>query len=139
MTSLKYTKPCGCETQCPADQGCNAQRSDVPHTSKIAIGATGLTLLACAACCVLPLAWPAIAVIMSAGVISKLEAAQPWMTALSLICVALAWFFVIDQQRKTGKKHKALTWILLGIATVAAFVAICRSEIEPGLLRVLGA
>lgn len=138
MGSSELTASCDCETSCTP--GCSPAESlhdKVPDVSKVALGATGVTVAVCAACCVLPLAWPAIGLVLTGSAIGMLERSQPFLTAISLVFVAVAWGVVWNKSRKTGKRTNPASWAILGMATLLLAVALCWRQIEPVLIAAL--
>lgn len=62
--------------------------------------------VACAACCVLPLAMPAVAFAGFGSMLAMLSGASIWITALAVIAVTVAWIWVgwqgdYDKRRPT--------------------------------------
>jgi hypothetical protein len=101
-----------------------------------AVASSGAAVLACAACCVLPLAWPAVGLVLSGGVIAWLESAQTYFTALAAVPVVWGWWLVFRQSR-SGKRRHPWTLPLMGAATALIGVAIFWLDIEPHLIRVI--
>jgi len=138
MGGSKSSAGCVCETACMPDcSPAKPQESDVPAVSKLALGATGMTVAACAACCVLPLAWPAIGLVLTGSMIGAIERSQPWLTAISLVFVAAAWGMVWRASRRAGKRANPTSWFVLCAATLLLAIALCWRQIEPVLLATL--
>jgi hypothetical protein len=67
----------------------------VPAMAANAFAVTAATgAVACAACCVLPFALPAVALAGLGSVIALLAGALVWVTALAVVIVAGAWTWV---------------------------------------------
>lgn len=138
MGSSGLTASCDCETSCtPGCSPTDGSPNEVPNASKMALGATGVTVTVCAACCVLPLAWPAIGLALTGSAIALLEQSQPWLTAISLIFVATAWGVVWNKSRKAVGRTNPANWAVLGGATVLLAIALCWRQIEPVLIAAL--
>ena len=105
--------------------------------SGAAIASSGSAVLACAACCVLPLAWPAVGLVLTGGFIAWLETAQPYITALAAIPVLAGWFLVWRQWRTRGKRLHLATLPAMTAASALLLVALFWLEIEPLLIRAL--
>ncbi len=101
-----------------------------------AVASSGAAVLACAACCVLPLAWPAAGLVLTGGVIAWLETAQPYIAALAALPVAWGWWLVFRQSR-SGKRRHPWTLPLMAGATALITVAIFWLDIEPRLIRAI--
>lgn len=104
-----------------------------------AVGAAALAtssgaVLACSACCVLPLAIPAVALALSATTVAWIEAANVWVTGFSVILLAGAWALVLRQTARSGKRAAKSTIYMLGAATVLTGVALAWPWLEPGLI-----
>ncbi len=138
MSASGSAASCDCQTSCIPD--CSLTEvppDDVSSVSKMALGATSVTVTVCAACCVLPLAWPAIGLVLTGSTIAMLEESQPWLTAVSLVVVAAAWGMVWHSSRKTGKRTNPASWAVLGGATALLAIALCWRQIEALLIAAL--
>lgn len=117
--------------------------SDGPQadTGKVAgvaaVVTTSGAVLACAACCVLPIAIPAVAVGGGGAVLALFSAVSPVLTVVGVALVALAWLWVALATRKTGKRPARLTVTLLSISTLLAALAVMWPAIEPSLLGLI--
>lgn len=101
-----------------------------------AVASSGTAVLACAACCVLPLAWPAAGLVLTGGVIVWLERAQPYITAIAALPVALGWWLALRPTRSGKRRHPWTLPLLVG-ATALIAIAIFWLRIEPHLIRAL--
>lgn len=138
MGSSELTASCDCETSCtPGCSSTEVSPDEVPNVSKMALGATGMTVAVCAACCVLPLAWPAIGLVLTGSAIALLEQSQPWLTAISLVFVTAAWGMVWNTSRKAARRTNPASLAVLGVATVLLAIALCWRQIEPVLIAAL--
>lgn len=100
--------------------------------------ATSLTaVVACSACCVLPLAVPAVLATSAGGLIAWLAAAHFWITALAAAVVLGAWAWLLRRSLQSKAKPNALTLMLMGVATLALGLALLRPYIEPAIIRLL--
>lgn len=114
-----------------------------PSTIK-ANGATGTALttagaavLACSACCVLPLALPVVAATAAGGVLAWLGRAHMWMTGLAVVIVVVAWLWIWRQSVKRNARIANATLGWMGVASLAALLAVAWPKVEPALMRVL--
>lgn len=107
-------------------------------TPASAVAAAGAAVLASAACCVLPLAWPAAGLALSGGVIAWLERAQPAVTVIAAFPVVLGWWVALRPNR-LGKRRHPWTLPLMAGATALIGIAIFWLRIEPYLIRALEA
>lgn len=111
-----------------------AQETSGRGTEK-AVGAAAVitssgTVLACAACCTLPLALPAVAVGAAGGVLAWLEAASGWMTGLSVGILAAAWLMVVSQTRRSRKRAASSTLYMLAGSTLLTTLALLSSLVH---------
>lgn len=129
---------CECDTSCNPD--CAPSLSDEAGSTapKLALGSSATTVTVCAACCVLPLAWPAVGLVLTGSTIAMLEASQPWLTAISLGLVIAAWALVYRQAATSGKRTNPATLAMMAAATIFLAVALSWRLIEPGLVTMLG-
>ena len=112
--------------------------SDISR-GETAASATALTtssgaLLACSACCVLPIALPAVALALGATTLSWMEAAHSWLTLAAVLMLFAAWGFVFRQSARTGRRASKSTIYMLGAATVLTGLAVAWPWLEPGLV-----
>ena len=104
-----------------------------------AVGAATVTtsagaVLACSACCVLPLALPAVALGGAAGLVAWMEAVHGWITGLSIVFLLAGWAFVAMQAHRTGKRAARATISMLLAATGLTLVALSWPLLEPTLV-----
>jgi hypothetical protein len=99
------------------------------------IAATGAA--ACAACCVLPFALPAVALAGLGSVIAFLAGALVWVTPLAVVIVAGAWARVGWQSFRSRARPARSTLYMMGGATALTAVAVIWRQIEPTLIRFL--
>lgn len=102
-----------------------------------AVATSGTAILACGACCILPLALPAVIVAGLGGSLSWFAKALPWLTLISLIAVAVAWVMVWRESRATGKRASKLTLLLMLVATVMLAISLAWPFIEERVLAVV--
>ncbi len=105
-------------------------------------GATALAsstgaVVASAACCVLPLALPAVVLAGAGGTLPWLAGAHGWITAISGLLVAAAWLIVWTQRRCARAKPARGTIYMLIAATLLLALALLWPAIEPGLVKAL--
>jgi hypothetical protein len=103
-----------------------------------AAAATSATAaIAWGACCVLPLAFPAIAASAIGGVLVWLAGARVWLTMLAALVVVAAWLWVWRQSVVRRARPAPLTLWLMGAATLLLVAGLAWTRIEPALLRAL--
>jgi hypothetical protein len=100
-----------------------------------AVTATGA--LACAVCCVLPFALPAVALASAGGIIAWFAQAQSWLTDLALVAVAAAWLWVGWQSLRSKTRPAKSTLFAMGGATIFLVLAISWPILEPSVVRLL--
>jgi hypothetical protein len=113
------------------------QRMQNKAAGLTAIAATTGAVAACAAGCVLPVAFPAIALSGFGGVLAWFAGAHSWMTALAAIAVAMALGWVGMRSIRVRARPAGLTIYLLVAATGLLITALAWPAIEPSLIRVL--
>ena len=120
------------------------ETSAPPHTAGRQ-GAVGLgavvaaagTAAACAACCVLPIAVPALALAGFGGVIAAFAGARPWLGPLAAAGVAVAWLWVGWDSWRTRRRPARATAVLMLLATALLAIALLWPRIEPLVLAAL--
>ena len=93
--------------------------------------------LACGACCVLPIAIPAIATGMSGVVVAWFAGSHVWMTVAAALLVMLSWGWVCWKSLKARTGPASSTWALMGLATVAAGAAVLWPHLEPSIIAMI--
>ena len=134
-------------TACTLTPPCPCASSAIPMATEPAgakaAGATALTLsvggLACAACCVLPLALPATILASTGALLSALFHLRWWLTALSVIAVIGAWGWIGCQMRRTKRKPSLGTLLLMMASTLLMTVSLLWPLIEKPLIQALRA
>jgi hypothetical protein len=131
---------CGCTTG--AAQSSSASKS--PARKQVGTTAAGLTAMtlatgavACGACCVLPLALPAVALASTGGILAWFGGAHAWVTALAIAAVLGAWGWIAWQTVQTRCRPALLTLYMMGTATGLLIAAVLWPALEPQLVRVL--
>lgn len=110
----------------------------VPAKAASAFAITPATgAAACAACCVLPFALPAVALAGLGSVLAMLAGALAWITALAVVIVAGAWAWVGWQSFRSRARPARITVYLMGGATALTAVPVMWRQIEPTLIRLL--
>lgn len=102
-----------------------------------ALTTSAAAALACSACCVLPLAFPAIAATAAGGMLVSLGRAHLWVTVLAVVIVVAAWLWIWRQAatRKARISNATLGW--MGVASLVTLIAVAWPQIEPSLMAVL--
>lgn len=102
--------------------------------SAAALATSSGALLACSACCVLPVALPAVALALGATTLSWMQAANGWLTVGAALMLLAAWGLVWRQSSRTGRRVAKATIYMLGTATVLTGIALAWPWLEPNLL-----
>lgn len=102
--------------------------------SAAALATSTGALVACSACCVLPVALPAVALALGATTLSWVEAAHGWLTIGAVVMLLAAWGLVWRQSARSGRRTARATILMLGVATVLTGVALAWPWLEPGLV-----
>ena len=119
----------GCDTPSPAMKA-NATAGSAIATSTTAVAA-------CGACCLLPMAFPAIAAGASGSVLAALAASHAWLTMLAAICVAGAWLWIWRQAKKRKARVATSTRVQMSAATGILALAMAWPWIESPLMAAL--
>jgi hypothetical protein len=90
-----------------------------------------------AACCVLPLAVPAVMLTTASGLIVWLAGASGWIAWLALLAVAGSWIWVWRQSARTKVRPAKSTLWAMGTATAALVLAFSWPLLEPTVLRLV--
>jgi len=93
--------------------------------------ATSGGALACAACCVLPVAFPAIALAFGGALLGWIDVATKAMFVAALMSVLGAWGWVAYRAPSTGKRTPRATIIMMGLATALLFAGLAFPLYEP--------
>lgn len=102
-----------------------------------AVVATAGTAAACAVCCVVPIAIPAVALAGFGGVIAWFSGAVSWLAPIALAGVALAWLWVGWDSWRLRRAPARGTWVLMALATALLALALGWPRIEPAVLALL--
>lgn len=94
-------------------------------------------VVACGACCILPLALPAIALGGLGGTLAWFADAHAWLTGVSVLVVLAAWAWIVWQGRRAGKRQARSTLVLMGVSTAFTLLALVWPSIEPSILAAI--
>ncbi|GLK74933.1 hypothetical protein GCM10008171_01860 [Methylopila jiangsuensis] len=110
----------------PFESGADGAKLTTGTKLAVSAAATSATAaVACGACCVLPLALPAVAVGMFGGALSWFAGARPWMVAIAALLVVAAWGWIAIESRRTSRRPArsslalAVAWPLVEGPTVS--------------------
>ena len=127
---------CACAGRAPA-----TMRNPEKQIGAKAAGLTAVTLatgaVACGACCVLPLALPAVVLAGTGGILAWFADAHAWVTGLAMLAVIGAWGWIAWQTIQTRCQPAPSTLYLMAAATTLTALAILWPFIEPLLVRAL--
>lgn len=107
------------------------------HAAGVSAVAGATAAVACGVCCVLPVAFPAIAAASAGGLVAWLGNAQRWATMLAGLLVMGAWVSVGQQSYRTKKKPAKATLGLMTVATALFALALVWPLIEPVVIEML--
>ncbi len=93
--------------------------------------ATSGGALACAACCVLPVAFPAIALAGGGAVLVWIDAATKVMFLAAVLAVVGAWAWIAYRARATRKRTAGATLVMMNIATAVLLAGLAFPLYEP--------
>jgi hypothetical protein len=129
---------CGCAASAPSPtrvdgNACQARTRGVG----IAAPATSTGALACAVCCVLPFAVPAVMLTAAGGVIAWLAGAATWAAGLALVAIVAGWTWIGLQTASARARPPRSTLYAMGIATVILALAFGWPLYEAPLLRMM--
>jgi hypothetical protein len=99
--------------------------------------ATSGGAMACAACCVLPVAFPAIALAGGGAVLVWIDAATKVVFVAALLSVIGAWGWVIYRARSTGKRTAKATLLMMRIATAVLALGLAFPVYEPFIIKLI--
>lgn len=99
-------------------------RSLAKRTARVAAIATGTGAVACAACCVLPFAAPAVVLTGASGLLAWFDGGRAWLTAIAIGGVAGGWSWVAAQAWRARARPAKRTLYVMGIATAVLVVAL---------------
>ncbi|MGH8077963.1 MAG: hypothetical protein ACREPE_11650 [Lysobacter sp.] len=112
-----------------------------PVKARAVVGTAAVTsttaVLACGACCVLPLAFPAVAASAAGGLLAWLGGAHMWITGVAVFAVLAAWAWLWRQSVKRKARMASSTLGLMGLASVSLVLALAWPRIEPPLMAAL--
>jgi hypothetical protein len=109
------------------------------HEKRVGVGtltvATGA--VAFVACCILPVALPALALAGTGAVFAWLGRVSGWFTGLAIAATACAWIWIVQRAIRSRARPAPATLYLVGAATALVAVAMLWPRIEPYVLRAL--
>lgn len=103
---------------------------------KTALAASG-GALACAACCVLPVAFPAIALAFGGALLVWIDVATKAMFVAALLSVVGAWGWIAYRSRTSGKRTPRATLVMMSAATAVLIAGLAFPLYEPLILRAI--
>jgi hypothetical protein len=107
------------------------------RAASVAALTTATGAVACGVCCVLPFAFPAVAVASTGSVLAWFADAHSWATGLAAVIVGGAWIAVAVQARHARARPSRATLQMMALATAALVLAVLWPRIEPHVIRVL--
>lgn len=102
-----------------------------------AVATSTTAMVACGACCALPILFPALALGASGAVLAWLAGSLAWFRIVAGLAVAGGWAWAIRENKSRGRRMHRSTWFMLGLATLLTGVAYAWEVIEPGLMAML--
>lgn len=108
-----------------------------PRLAGAAIGSSAAAVLACGACCVLPLMFPGITASVAGGTIAWLAGAHRGITIAAAIIVVVAWLWVWRASAKRKAGPAIFTLAMMSLAALSLVTALAWPRIEAILLVML--
>ncbi len=102
-----------------------------------AIATSTTAVAACGACCLLPMAFPAIAAGASGAVLASLAASHLSLTVLAAMSVAGGWLWILRQAKRRTASVATSTKVQMGAATAILALAMAWPWIESPLMASL--
>jgi hypothetical protein len=120
----------------------NARRTILGTTeperaASVAALTTATGAVVCGVCCVLPFAFPAVAVAGTGSVLAWFAEAHWWATGLAVVIVGGAWIAVAIQAGHARARPSRATLYMMALATAALLLAVLWPRIEPHVIRVV--
>ena len=137
IASTGTAATCGCA---PASGKSPERKSGIAGKAagSVALVSAAGAVVACAAC-VIPFALPAVLLAGAGGVLAWFNDAHVWITGISIAALAIAWIWVWRQSAGLRLRPATSTLTMMGIATFFVALALFWPEIEPEILRFVGA
>ena len=111
-----------------------------PNQKAVGVGsilATTGAVLGCAACCVVPLAFPVLALGASGAVLAWFAGAHMWITGVALLIVLAAWAWLAWRTFRRGHPLARSTVIMMTLSTLMLALALLWPRIEPTLMAMV--
>jgi hypothetical protein len=111
-----------------------------PNQKAVGVGsivATTGAVLGCAACCVVPLAFPVLALGASGAVLAWFAGAHMWITGVAFMIVLAAWGWLAWRTFRRGHPLARSTVIMMALSTLMLALALVWPRIEPALMAML--
>lgn len=111
-----------------------------PNQKAVGVGsmvATTGAVLGCAACCVVPLAFPVLALGASGAVLAWFAGAHMWITGVAFMIVLAAWGWLAWRTFRRGHPLARSTVIMMTVSTLMLALALIWPRIEPALMAML--
>ena len=137
IASAETGAACGCAPASNKKTKLNRSGTGKAAGSVAIVSAAGAAV-ACAAC-VIPFALPAVLLAGTGGVLAWLNDAHTWITGIAIAVLAFAWIWVWRQSAGLCMRPATSTLMMMGIATFFVALALLWPEIEPEILRLVGA
>ena len=90
--------------------------------------------LDCAACCVLPVAFPALALAFGGALLVWIDIATKAMFIAALFSVLGAWGWIAYRARSSGKRTARATIVMMSVATALLLVGLAFPLLEPFII-----
>lgn len=119
--------------------GCDAPAPVVKVNSVAgsAIATSTTAIVACGACCLLPLAFPTLAAGTMGTALAALAVSHGWLTGLAALTVTGAWLWIWRQSRKRKARAATSTLVQMGVASAILALALAWPWIESPLMAAL--
>ena len=129
----------GCGSVCDATSACGCKPPErVEAKGPRVAAATALAAVACAACCVLPVALPSVVLGIAGGFLAFLDHAHGWITKAAIVIVIIAWMSIAWQIMRRKRRMTRTAAALMIFATVLTATASAWPLLEPLAFSALG-
>jgi len=105
------------------------------RAASVAALTTATGAVACGVCCVLPFAFPVVAVAGTGSVLAWLADAHWWATGLAAAIVGGAWIAIGMSARRAQARPSRATLCVMALATAALVLAVLWPRLEPHVIR----
>ena len=137
--SVPCTEPSDVANGCcaPSSQYCAPDQASTRNSEKIAGTASvtsGAAVFACAACCAIPLMFPAVASTSAGALLAWVGRGSFAVTVIAIVTVAASWLWLWRRAAKNEARVSRATVKLMALATLGVVAAVVGRPIGEVLL-----